>query len=340
MRITHVVVSDAFAGTERYVAEVARRLAQRGHDVLVVGGDPVSMPGAVAPAAWQPASDLRTAAAVLARGGRPDVVHAHLTAAETAAFLAFPRHRAPVVSTRHIATRRGSSTPAKVFSRVLNRFLRLQIAISEHVGASIERAPDIVLWNGVPTSNTGYDETSRVVLAVQRLEPEKDAATAIRAWAASGLDGQGWELQLAGDGSQRAALERLVVDLDLSGVRFLGAVDDVPDRLAASALVLASSKQEGLGLAVLEAMAAARPVVATAVGGHLETLPAEYPGFFPVGDAVHAGQLLRELADDPSWRRDLGGDLRARQRASFDVEGHVDRLIHLYSEARRGRASV
>lgn len=336
MRLTHVVVTDAFAGTERYVAEVARRLAQRGHDVLVAGGDPASMPGAVAPAAWQPAPDLRTASAVLARVGRPDVVHAHLTTAETAAFLAFPRHRAPVVSTRHIAARRGSSAPAKAFSRVLNRFLRLQIAISEHVGASMERPPDVVLWNGVPSSDAGYDETSRIVLVVQRLEPEKDAETALRAWAASGLGGQGWELHLAGDGSQRVALQRLVADLHLRGVRFLNAVDDVPDRLAASALVLASSQQEGLGLAVLEAMAAGRPVVATAVGGHLETLPAEYPGFFPVGDAVRAGQLLLELADDPSWRRRLGEELRARQRASFDVEGHVDRLVHLYSEARRG----
>lgn len=335
MRVTHVVVTDAFAGTERYVAEVARRTAERGHDVLVLGGDPATMPGAVAPAAWQPASGLSAASVGLARAERPDIVHAHLTTAETAAFLAFPRHRAPVVSTRHIATRRGSSLPARAFSRVLNRFLRLQIAISEHVGSTIECPPDLVLPNGVPCSDAAYDESSRVVLAVQRLEPEKDAATAIRAWAASGLDGEGWELHLAGDGSQRAAFERLVADLHLSGVRFLGAVADVPDRLAASALVLASSKQEGLGLAVLEAMAAGRPVVATAVGGHLETLPVGYPGLYPVGDAACAGQLLRELAHDDPRRRELGAKLRARQREHFDVEGHVDRLLQVYASARR-----
>lgn len=331
--MTHVIATDAFAGTERYVAEVASRSARRGHDVLVLGGDPSTMPQAVAPAKWAPATDVRGACRALARSRRPDIVHAHLTVAETAAFLTFPLHRAPVVSTRHIAARRGSSAPAKALSRVLNRFLRLQIAISGHVGASIERPPDVVLWNGVPSSDAAYDETSRIVLAVQRLEQEKDAATAIRAWAASGLDQQGWELHLAGDGSQRAALERLVADLRLIGVRFLGAVDDVPDRLAASALVLASSKQEGLGLAVLEAMAAGRPVVATAVGGHLETLPADYPGFFPVGDAACAGRLLRELAGDPSRRRQLGEELRTRQRDLFEVERHVDGLSGAYEAA-------
>jgi glycosyltransferase involved in cell wall biosynthesis len=335
MRLIHVVATDAFAGTERYVAEVASRLARRGHDVLVLGGDPTTMPPAVAPAMWQPAAGLRAASSALARAARPHVVHAHLTVAETAAFLAFPRHRAPVVATRHIATRRGSSASARAFSRVLNRFLRLQIAISEHVAVVMERPPDLVLPNGVPSSDVGYDTTSRVVLGVQRLEPEKDAATAVRAWAASGLDDQGWELHLAGDGSQRLTLEQLTADLGLTGVRFLGTVDDVPDRLAASAMLLASSRQEGLGLAVLEAMAAGRPVVATAVGGHLETLPTHYPGFFPVGDAAQAGRLLRELAADAPGRQELGEQLRARQRETFDVERHVDRLVQVYGEAGR-----
>lgn len=335
MRLIHVVATDAFAGTERYVAEAASRLASRGHEVLVLGGNPATMPTAVAPAAWQPAPDLRAACTALARATRPDVVHAHLTVAETAAFLTCPLHRAPVVATRHIATRRGSSAPARAFSRVLNRFLRLQIAISEHVGAVMERPPDLVLPNGVPRRDVGYDETSRVVLGVQRLEPEKDAETAVHAWAASGLDDSGWELHLAGDGSQRAALEHLVADLGLTGVRFLGTVDDVPDRLAASAMLLASSRQEGLGLAVLEAMAAGRPVVATAVGGHLETLPTGYPGFFPVGDAVRAGEILRQLAANAPNRRQLGEQLRARQRESFDVERHVDRLETIYSEVGR-----
>lgn len=340
VRITHVVVTDAFAGSERYVAEVARRQAQRGHDVLVLGGEPAMMRAAVAPADWRRGSDLRTAAAGLMTTERPDVVHAHLTAAETAAFVAFPRHRAPVISTRHIAARRGSSFPARVFSRLLNRFLCLQIAISEHVGATMEAPPDLVLPNGVARTDVSYDAGSRVVLVLQRLEPEKDTTTAVRAWAASGLDNAGWELHLAGDGSQRRALERLTARLGLRRVRFLGTVDDVPKRLAASAILLASSEQEGLGLAVLEAMSAGRPVVATAVGGHLESLPADYPGFFCVGDGVRAGELLRELARDDRRRRSLGVELRERQQARFDVEAHVDRLLQVYDDVRRRAGQV
>ncbi|HWH30022.1 MAG TPA: glycosyltransferase, partial [Mycobacteriales bacterium] len=82
MRVTHVVVTDAFAGTERYVADVARRTAERGHEVLVLGGAPTRMPAAVAPAAWLPAPDVRAAVRQLMAAARPNVVHTHLTAAE------------------------------------------------------------------------------------------------------------------------------------------------------------------------------------------------------------------------------------------------------------------
>lgn len=333
MRVVHVVVTDAFAGTEKYVADVARRTAERGHDVLVLGGDPAVMPDAVAPAAWRPAGRVLSACSALVEAPRPDVVHAHLTAAETAAFLAFPRCRAAVVSTRHIAAHRGSSVPARLLSRALNRFLSVQIAISQHVAASLERLPDVVLPSGVPSRDVPYDESSRVVLVVQRLEAEKDAATALRAWAASGLDDAGWELHLAGDGKLRAGLEGLAAELGLERVRFLGMVHNVSERLAASAIFLATSRREGLGLAVLEAMAAGRPVVATAVGGHLETLPAQYPGLFPVGDGPAAGRILHDLSLDPQRRRALGEELRARQRLNFEIEQHVDHLIDVYKEA-------
>lgn len=333
----HVVVTDAFAGTERYVAEVARRTAERGHPVTVVGGSPRVMPTAVAPATWAPADTVAGACRAVAGAPRPDVVHAHLTAAETAAFLTYPVHRSPVVSTRHIAARRGSSPPARAFSWVLNRFLRRQVAISEHVSECVERRPDVVLPNGVPTDDTPYDEGSRVVLVVQRLEEEKDTATALRAWVASGLDVEGWELHVAGDGSLRQTLEGQAADLGLRGVRFLGTVDDVPARLGRSALVLAPSRHEGLGLAVLEAMAAGRPVVASAVGGHLETLPDGYEGLFPAGDAEAAAGLLRRLADDPPRRRQVGDALRARQRRLFDVDRHVDLLLQVYAGAAGAR---
>src|SRR4051794_1252032 len=84
VRITHVVVTDSFAGTERYVCEVARRQAERGHDVVVIGGSPDRMPGELADVRWHAAASVGTAVRALLTGGRRDVVHTHLSAADVA----------------------------------------------------------------------------------------------------------------------------------------------------------------------------------------------------------------------------------------------------------------
>ncbi len=68
LRITEVVTTDVFAGTERYVADVARELGRRGHDVVVVGGDPAPMIRTTGPdVRWLPGASTR--AAVRTHGG-------------------------------------------------------------------------------------------------------------------------------------------------------------------------------------------------------------------------------------------------------------------------------
>ena len=104
--------------------------------------------------------------------------------------------------------------------------------------------------------------------------PEKRTDVAIRAFAASGLADDGWRLKVAGHGSLLVELERLTEELGISArVDFLGPRRDVAELMSRSAILLAPCPIEGLGLVVLEAMAAQLPVVASA-GGHLETLPA------------------------------------------------------------------
>ena len=75
-------------------------------------------------------------------------------------------------------------------------------------------------------------------------------------------------LHVVGDGPLRGEAERLAAELGLEGaVRFLGSRDDVPELLAAAECALLASDYEGCPLAVVEAMAAALPVVATEAGG-------------------------------------------------------------------------
>ena len=103
-------------------------------------------------------------------------------------------------------------------------------------------------------------------------------------------------------------------------VRFLGQRPDVPDLMRSAGIVLATCDIEGLGLSVLEAMAAGTPVVAVAAGGHLETIGG-VPGasLYSRGNTIQAGELLARLASDPTRRDSYGAQLQSRQRTAFTI---------------------
>src|SRR5579863_3966746 len=108
--VVHVITTDNFAGAERYVCNVARETTSRGWKAAIVGGDTERMSTeAGATVRWLPGANAAQALLSLARLGRNDVCHTHLTLAEAVGVAARPLHRAPVVSTRHIAAPRGSS---------------------------------------------------------------------------------------------------------------------------------------------------------------------------------------------------------------------------------------
>lgn len=333
LRIAHVVVTPAFAGTERYVVEVASAQAAQGHQVAVVGGLPSQM-RALLPAevAWYPGGAPREALASLRRVGRRDVVHSHMTKADFVALAAAPSTRGRRFSTRHITAPRGHGRAARLLAPVVRRALHAEIAVSEFVAGELETRPDAVLVNGVRPQEAGPEHRQDTVLVAQRLAPEKDTPTALAAFAASGLVGRGWTLTVAGDGPERPALERQAAGLGIGdAVRFLGWVDDPADLLATSAVLLSTATAEPCGLSILEAMAVATPVVSAASGGPLETV-GQLPGavLFPPGDVDAAGQALARLARDPDGRRSYGAQLRALQQARFDLDGHVAGLQEVY----------
>ncbi len=335
LSIVHVVVTDAFAGVERYVCQVASRLAEDGHRITVVGGDPDRMRAESDPRVETvPASGLLAAARVLAGQRRADLVHVHMTAAEGAAWLARPGHRAPIVATRHFANERGSTPLARSLAKVVNRSVACDIAISEFVAGRVA-GPTVVIPNGVAVRpQAGLD--SATVVMLQRLDTEKAPEVGIRAWAASGLGTRGWQLVVAGRGALRPSLEDLVANLGVgSSVRFAGQVSDTDSLLAGAAALLAPAPAEPFGLSVVEAMAHGLPVVAAAGGAHLETVGSEGL-LFPPGDVDAAGARLAALEGGVERRREVGGRMRERQQALFTVAGHVRRLEEVYREVASG----
>jgi glycosyltransferase involved in cell wall biosynthesis/GT2 family glycosyltransferase len=335
VRITHVVVTNAFAGVERYVSEVAHEQAARGADVTVIGGDPVQMRAVLGRARHRSASTLGSALRQLSSLPRQDIIHAHMTAAEAVALASRFTHGAPVVSTRHIARRRGSTPAARWVGTAVHRGLALQLSTSNYVAGQIDE-PSTVLWNGVRSVNADPAERDRTVLLLQRLEPEKATAVAVHAWGLSGLAAQGWTMLIAGSGSEAGDLQSLARDLGVQdSVRFLGHVKDTRRLLERAGVLLATGTADAFGLSVAEAMALGTPVIASDGGAHPELLGPD--GWtFSVGDPRAAATVLRHVVGlSPAAREQQGAALRRRQQALFDLGGHVDRLAELYSDANR-----
>jgi glycosyltransferase involved in cell wall biosynthesis len=336
-----LVLSATFAGVERYVVDVASELDARGHRVRVIG-DPAVFGDQVGGArtVFTPARSVASARRALRRGEAPDILHVHMTAAELAAVLAFPARGVPIVTTRHFAARRGASPFGRVLAPLIRRRVDAQVAISRFVADSVGE-PTTVIPNGVPVpAAVATDRRPPVVLVAQRLDAEKETAVALDAWARSGLAAEGWTLRIAGDGGERAALERRVRDLRLPGVSFLGHRRDVERLRAEASIVLATAPNEPFGLAVAETMAAGVPVLAARGAGHLETVGAARPDLlYTAGDVEECAAMLRRLASDPDLRERAGADLRAFAVDHLTLDGHVDRLEQLYGSvaARRDR---
>jgi glycosyltransferase involved in cell wall biosynthesis len=329
--VVHVVVTDGFAGVERYVCQVANELAVRGHDVATVGGDQHRMQAELdSKVRHRPASTVVRAARAVAGERSVDLIHVHMTAAEGAAWLARPLQRAPIVATRHFANDRGSSATARWLARITSRALSRDIAISQFVADSIT-GPSVLIPNGVSEQPQADLQSTRVVM-LQRLDIEKAPEVGVRAWATSGLGARGWRLVIAGKGVLEPALARLVDDLDVAdSVAFVGHIADTDRLLAGSSALLAPAPEEPFGLSVVEAMAHGLPVVAAGGGAHLETLGGDGELFAP-GDTAAASAALVRLAEDAALRRRVGARLRHRQQRMFSLPRHVDRLEQLYHQ--------
>lgn len=342
LRLVHAVRSDAFAGVEQFVLRLALRQAQDGHRVHVIGGAPDRMRGPLSAqgVSFSPAARTLTVARRVRASRDADVINTHMTAADVAAVIALigSRPRPALVSTRHFTDARGRGTGIP-FDRLIGHRIDAEISISRAVAASISR-PSTVVHSGVEIIDAPALVRRHTVLMAQRLEAEKRTDLGIRAFAASGLQREGWALEIAGDGAERTRLESLAAKLGVDA-RFLGFRDDVPALMQSAGLFLAPCTVEGLGLAVIEALAAGTPVVAADAGGHSEILDGLDPSALYVAeDPSAAAASLRSLATDKRRRTALGAAGRDRQRRDFSLAGQAAATEAVYRTAIAVRDGV
>lgn len=132
----------------------------------------------------------------------------------------------------------------------------------------------------------------------------------------------------------RSYLEHRATELGIrEQVHFLGWREDVADVLRASDVMVLPSLDEGLPVAILEAMACARPVVATPVGGVPEAVVDGQTGFLvPPQDAAALAEAVLRLLHDPTLARRMGGEGRRRAEAAFSIDRVASRMESLYDE--------
>lgn len=270
--------------------------------------------------------------------------------------LAARRARVPLVIAHEWERGAPPTWPRRLADRLLLSGTRFVAASEFHARRLIASgvAPDRVevVRNGIEVERfaTGERVATRVALGVPpgapllltpaRLHPAKGHRDLLAALAEVRRLRPEATLLLAGEGPERGALETLSRALgQASAVRFLGHREDLPDLLAAADLVVLPSRAEGLPAALLEALAAGRAVIATAVGGVPEAVEdGREARLVPAGAPPALAAAILELLASSALRTELERAGRARVGREFAIEpatrryeevlgGWIDRLL-------------
>jgi len=285
------------------------------------------------------------------RAERPDVFHAHLNGplACKDGLIAAAIARVPaVVATAQLFVNLPLSpfiyAQHRFVATIVDRYIAVSHEVAERLGQTfrIPARKINVVYNGVPVSSfdrpanaalrvalTGSTEKP-IVLTVARLAEQKGLCNLLKAAA---LVPEAMFV-LAGEGPERANLEAQAGELGLNKrVLFLGYRQDVPDLLASCDLFVLPSLFEGLPLSILEAMAANKPVVASAIGGNNEAIVHGETGLLvPPANPSALGAAIRAVVSDSDLGRRLAASGKARVREHFSAEAMVRQVAHIYEE--------
>ena len=182
----------------------------------------------------------------------------------------------------------------------------------------------------------GVPMTALVVGNVAALTDHKDHQTLLAAAADVAARVPAACFVIVGDGERKAALLAQATALGLQGrVVFAGFREDLDRLIPAFDVFCLSSKMEGLGTSLLDAMCFARPVVATAAGGIPEVVEDKVTGrVVPVQDPGALAEALVAVLEDRPLRERMGASGRRRFESRFSADRMVDATLAVYSELR------
>jgi glycosyltransferase involved in cell wall biosynthesis len=371
MKILQVAYRSKISGGEKVLFDLATSMDERGHEVSVVCPDPGQLPDELRKAGiestiipFHKTYDIRAARrlAKLIKSKKIDVLHSHSMLTNIISRVAGKLSNVPVsVSTEHLTMELGRGGRSKetierlkaryyrMLDNYTSRFNQQVIAVSNAVrddlieqGIPAERIT--VIQNGINIPDIDPDAGGRirrelgvkpkdtVIGAVGRLSPQKDYPTLLRAFKEVKRSCPRAILLIAGDGYLRENLEKLTDELGIrERVKFLGYQSNVLEVVSSFDIYALSSLWEGLPLAVLEAMAMGKPVVATNVPGTEEAVNEGETGFLvPLKDDHSLSQRIIGLVRNKEKAQVMGEAGRRRWQDCFSLNRVIDEHEMLY----------
>jgi len=346
------------AGAQRQCVELAKGLARLpgwGVEVAALeAGGPLAAELAgvgirvrAVPRGWRWDLSPAWALADLMRGGRFDILHTFLFLPNFYGRLSRLRHRPPLI----VSSLRSTGIeglPRYVAEVLMAPLCDLIVANSEAgrrdlVRRGVAARRFVVVRNGLdlgpfaalPPLDGGPPSRPRIGMVAQ-MEPRKDHACLLEAFARLRATHPRALLVLAGDGSRRGRIEAAIAALGLGGSVELPGTVDRPETIYAGLdlYVQASASQEGTSNSIVEAMASARPVVATDIGGNAETVTHGATGLVvPPRDPVALAQAMAALVEDRERARTLGLAARERALGTYTRERMVAATVRVYENA-------
>ena len=251
--------------------------------------------------------------------GRPAIWHVRIAERDAALDHVLCVLATGVIATSRAVARRFSWAPRKV--RI------------------IPNGIDLVRFTPRPPSGTlgavlGVPPSAPVALSIGRFVAEKGYRYLLDAAARIERTKPGVHWILVGDGELKSELVAHARRLGLeSQVHFTGWRDDVPEVLALCDVFVLPSESEGFGRVLVEAMAMAKVVVATAVGGIPEIVLDGATGILvPSAAPAPLADAVRALLDDPARAARLAAAGRVRAESAFSLAAHVDAVERMYAE--------
>ncbi len=363
MRVLFLANAGHIGGGNRSLLTIAEELSRREHDVAVVIPEAGPMQDAcqavALPCRLQYYQQPSWSAPIPTWKGyrswkrllgefRPDIIHANDLIPARSVALAAHNTKIPVIC--HVRYPPDPKQVAWTF-RLLPKpqvFLfnskALQNEVGPHVKSSCPKAKQGVLYNALsldqfqPEKKDPYPKRVGIVANLMPVKGHKDFLTMARDLIRRGIDAEFWligsDIHNTGYGKE---LENFTAEIGLNGqAKFLGHCPNVPELINQLDVVVCASHVEPFGRCLIEAMACARPVVATAVGGIPEVVGnSGGAGFLvPPRAPTEMADAVGRLLNDETLCTQMGKVGRQRVLDMFTIENHVARLLEFYHDLK------